>query len=215
MFFFLLRELAKRKSLTRALLNAELRAHRLKGTVLDVGGGKHRDYLGFLQIEKDAKIQTADLLPREQGAKQLDFETDSLPYRDGSLDQIIVFNVLEHIFNHQFLTNEMRRVLKPGAPLLGFVPFLINYHPDPHDYFRYTKEALQRIFAHAQFEKITIKTLGGGPFFVAFNTIALSIPRLVRLATFPVCYALDMLFLRLRPHARERFPLGYFFVLER
>lgn len=215
MFLFLLQELANRKSLARAHLNAEMRAHRLAGTVLDVGGGKHRDYLTFLQIEKETSIQTVDLLPHEQGTRQLDFEIDPLPYVDGSLDQIIVFNVLEHIFNHQFLVNEMRRVLKPGAPLLGFVPFLVNYHPDPHDYFRYTKEALQRIFTHAGFEKIVIKEIGGGPFAVAFNTIALSLPRLLRLALFPFFHALDVAFLRLRPRAQERYPLGYFFVLQR
>lgn len=215
MFLFLLREIAKRKSLTRAFLNAELRGHRLAGTVLDVGGGKHRDYLTFLHMAEGTDVQTVDLLPHEQGTRQLNFETDPLPYADASLDQIIVFNVLEHIFNHQFLTNEMRRVLKPGAPLLGFVPFLINYHPDPHDYFRYTKEALQRIFACAGFEKASIKEIGGGPFAVAFNTVALSLPRPVRLALFPAAYALDALFLRLRPQAGERYPLGYFFVLRR
>ncbi len=215
MLLFLLREIANRKSLTRALLNAELRKHQLAGTVLDVGGGKHRDYLTFLRVAEGTDIQTVDLLPREQGTRQLDFETDPLPYADASLDQIIIFNVLEHIFNHQLLVDETRRVLKPGAPLLGFVPFLINYHPDPHDYFRYTKEALQRIFARAGFEKITIREIGGGPFAAAFNTIVLSLPRAVRLAIFPAVYVLDTLFLRLRPRARERYPLGYFFVLRR
>jgi SAM-dependent methyltransferase len=147
--------------------------------------------------------------------QKINFETDALPYADGAYDTVVVCNVLEHIFNHRFLTNEMYRVLKQGGGLVGFVPFLFQYHPDPHDYFRYTKEALTRVLKDAGFRDVAVTEIGGGPFFVNYNTLSLSMPRVIRIVLFPLYALLDWIFLKLRPQARERYPLGYLFTAKK
>ena len=99
--------------------------------------------------------------------------------------------------------------------MLGFVPFLIQYHPDPNDYFRYTDEALEKIFAQAGFTNINIKRLGLGPFSVNFNNLASFMPRAFNVLCWPIAYMLDRFVLSLKPNFKERFPVGYLFVLEK
>ena len=60
----------------------------------------------------------------EQGGKyigldieDLNFETDSLPIQDNSIDVVMSLAVIEHIHNPEIFLNEIYRVLKPG----GFV----------------------------------------------------------------------------------------------
>ena len=43
----------------------------------------------------------------------------------------------------------------------SLVPFLVNVHTDPHDYFRYTFASLHRIFEEAGFSQIRITSMGG------------------------------------------------------
>ncbi len=193
-------------------MNLELTKYSVSGKVVDVGGGENPSYLGFLEA-KDAEVTSIDLRRDEQSGARIDLETSCLPYDDDSVDDVLMFNILEHIYNHRHLIGESYRILKPGGRVLGFVPFLINYHPDPSDFFRYTKEALARIFAMGGFKIEIIKEIGRGPFAVNFNNLAPALPKVMGVIIFPVYYFMDWLFLKMRPKARERFPLGYFFEL--
>ncbi len=190
----------------RIYMNRALAAYTLSGKTVDVGGGHHPDYFDYFQKASDTSIETIDA-----SISGIDFENDSLPYPDRSVDTVICANVLEHVYDHRFLVREIRRILKANGQVIGFVPFFIQYHPDPHDYFRYTKEALARIFADAGFLQSSISPVGGGPLLVNFNTIMLSLPRLARPLFFIPYSLLDTLFLWLRPKGVERYPLGFVF----
>ena len=105
----------------------------------------------------------------------------------------------------------MRRILKEGGALIGFTPFLIRYHPDPHDFFRYTDEALKNILTEAGFKNVEVIPVGEGPFLSAVNLFVLSIPRPVRILFALIALALDSLFLRARPKSRSVYAMGYYF----
>lgn len=209
--FFIFKEILKKKSLARALFNAELPAISLRGRVLDVGGGRNQDYLEFLNRNMDVSVETVDIVLKQQGGKKADFEKDPLPFQVNVFDYILIFNVLEHIYNYHFLVRETHRVLKDGGRMVGFVPFLVPYHPDPRDYFRYTKEALQKILESDGFRDVHVKEVGRGPFAVNYNNLVLSLPLFVRVVILPLAYCADSVFLFFRPKAREKYPLGYLF----
>lgn len=212
---FVLKEIMKGKSFARALFNAKLPAIKISGRILDVGGGKHQDYLKFLNKSKEVSVETVDVAPRGEEGRVVDFEKDPLPFRETVFDHVLVFNVLEHIYNYQFLVKEMQRVLKHDGHLIGFVPFLVNYHPDPHDYFRYTKEALKKILESNGFRNVRVEEVGRGPFAVNYNNLVLSFPLVVRVVLLPFYYFADTLFLSLRPKVRMRYPLGYLFTAKK
>lgn len=201
-----LRCLYSGQSLMRIEMNTMLAQETICGMVVDVGGARNPDYFEYFQSEGSVRVERVD------GAiSGIDFEKDALPFSSGSADTVILCNVLEHIYNYQHLTREIRRILVPGGKLIGVVPFWVGYHPDPHDYFRYTHEALEKILEQAGFTGIKIRSIGGGPVLANFNTIVLSVPRIFR-PVLHLFYAFgNRLFVFVRPESIRRHPLGFVF----
>lgn len=196
------------KSLVRIYQNQELLRAPIMGRVLDIGHGGDTAYLDFLPPQAGRILETID--PKLGSA--IDFETDRLPYQDASFDGVLLLNVLEHVFAYDHLLRESARLLKPGAPLVGFTPFLVRYHPDPRDFFRYTDEALRRMLDASGYHDVSVVPVGEGPFLAALNVFVLSLPRPLRLIFALKAWVLDAVFLFMRPKARPIYPMGYHFV---
>lgn len=192
-------------SLARIAMLKSLQGEKLTGVVIDVGGGRSPDYLSYIDTTSALSITPVD--GRISG---IDFERDPLPYATESIDTVLLCNTLEHIYEHRFLVGECARVLKKDGGLIGFVPFFVGYHPDPEDYFRYTRAALMRLLGE-RFKDVEVTEAGGGPFLANFNTLCLSLPSMLRPLVYLPYALLDALFLMLRPGARMRTPLGYVF----
>lgn len=218
-FFSYLRELWRGKDLYRILMNTECVHHTIKGKTLDVGSGLQlASYHRFLKRDPGAVIERVDLGFEEgSGGRRIDLEKDALPRADGSADTVLLFNVLEHIYNYQHLLAEIQRILKPGGQILGAVPFLVAYHPDPHDYWRFTKETLEKIFIVVRFTNIEIKSFGYGPGVAAFSQMEPVLPRLLKILLLPKTLLFDWLVLKFRPNKmnKDKFPLGLFFVVKK
>ena len=208
--FLYVKEIWRGKDLYRIFMNTECSKYTLRGKISDVGSGASQaSYHRFFKKEPDTEILALD-----RATSRIDFERDPLPYPDAGIDAILAFNVFEHIFNYSNLLLEIRRVLKPGGRVYGAVPFLVGYHPDPQDYWRYTGSALQTIFKSAGFNGVEIKILGKGPFAASFFQIEFMFPRLFKIAILPVYLLLDFLFFKLKPNIpKEKFALGLFFML--
>ncbi len=205
-----IKEIRNGKSLLRIMMNLKLWGRVLDGNVLDIGGGSNPSYLRFFQKGRNLEFIGIDLVGPEGGLR-IDVEKDKLPYADASIDKILLFNILEHIYNYQHLLAECHRVLKKNGWVWGFVPFLVGVHPDPHDYFRYTKESLEIIFKEAGFPDTHTEEVGWGPFAVNYNNLMNYLPIVFRVVLLPPYYLLDYLVLKLKPSLRQKFPLGYFF----
>ena len=201
-----LRHLYEGQTLVRILFNVELSKETISGRVIDVGGGRNPDYFSYMTVVSGTMIE-----PLDGSISGIDFEKDPLPYGAQSVDTVVLCNVLEHIYNYAFLLSEIHTALRPKGKIIGFVPFLVGYHADPHDYFRYTNEALEKMLTEAGFSGIQIRSVGKGPFAVNFNNLVLSIPRFVRPFMYLPFALFDKLFLFLRPSAQKRYPLGFIF----
>lgn len=75
------------------------------------------------------------------------YDGKTLPFADGSFDNVVAFEVFEHVFNLDVVLTEIRRVLKPGGRLLFSVPFGWDEHERPFDFARYTSFGLKHILA--------------------------------------------------------------------
>jgi hypothetical protein len=122
-----------------------------------------------------------------------------------------LFNVLEHLFNYTNILKEIKRIKKADGVFIGYVPFLHWYHADPHDYFRYTHQSLERILSEAGFRDVVIEKIYRGPYTTAFQMIHPTLPRVTRPLFFAGAYFFDFLFRRIRREAAERYVLGYYF----
>jgi len=206
-----IREMLVGKDLYRTLMNIECRNFVLEGEVLDLGSGVGRaSYHRFFE-NKDAHIISLD-----GQHNNIDFENDSLPYEKEIFDSVLVFNLLEHVYHYNFLLSEIRRVLTPGGRVIGTIPFLVGYHADPRDFFRYTSDALRNIFHEAGFKNVEIVILGRGPLSVGYSQIEFLIPRIIKIILLPAVLLLDRFALLFAPKInREKFALGLFFNLSK
>ncbi len=198
--------LARGESIARILMNQSFATYTLRGTVVDVGGGRAPNYFDYFAKAGNTRIEAQD-----GTLSGIDFEKDALPYADASVDTVILANVLEHVFHHAYLLKQVHRILRPDGELIGFVPFLVGYHPDPEDYFRYTKPALERLLSEAGFASCTVAEVGGSPLMANLNTLMLSFPKSLRPLLYLWYRLWDRLFLVLRPTSRLRTPLGFTF----
>ena len=85
----------------------------------------------------------------------------NLPLKNAMADTVLLADVLEHIYRPQALLAETFRVLRPGGVLLLNTPFMYWVHEAPHDYYRFTPHALQRLAQDAGFEVLALNAVGG------------------------------------------------------
>lgn len=120
----------------------------IKGKTLDFGAGnaKYRDIIKSAADEYVA----FDLMP----GPNIDVVGDVLnsPFVDNEFDTIISTQVLEHVEKPWLMVREMRRILKPGGVCVLTAPFLVPFHADPHDYFRFTTEGVDSLLKNEGFE---------------------------------------------------------------
>jgi len=126
--------------------------------ILDVGAGRGR-YKEF--IPEFTNITTLDNGPYP-GIDVVHDLKDPLPFPDNSFDIILLSNVLEHFENTEQLLKECRRVLKKGGFVIGAVPFMIQIHQEPRDFYRFTLYGLEYHFKNAGYQNVSVEPLGLG-----------------------------------------------------
>ncbi|MCX4744596.1 class I SAM-dependent methyltransferase [Kitasatospora sp. NBC_01287] len=107
----------------RAVIGAEARLAPGR-TVLDVGAGTGgfaaalRDWFGVRVLAVEPAEAMRRLIPAGDGIEVLDGRAEALPVADGTADAAWLASVLHHLSDLPAAARELRRVLKPGAPVL-------------------------------------------------------------------------------------------------
>lgn len=171
----------------------------LRGTVLDVGGGRdapHDDAWG-----PEARRFRLDISPAH--APDLVADVLRLPFADRGIDAVTMFEVLEHVPNPWEAIEEARRVLRPGGTLLGSAPLVWPIHGDPDDYFRFTDAGLRALLRG--FDAVSVAPFGNH-YSAAWILLA---------ARSRVARSLNPAFRRLGGRTDPRCPEGYVFSARR
>lgn len=79
-----------------------------------------------------------------------------LPFRDGSINGVILKDVLEHVEGPHTALRECARITRPGGMLVLWMPFMYPVHDAPHDYQRFTQHGLAAYLADAGFDVVDI-----------------------------------------------------------
>lgn len=147
------RPLFRFKTVRRELLTKEIERqlkrlrHESIDVLLDIGA-KYSPYKSSLPCRT---YMTLDIDP----ATRPDILSDvhEVEWESNYFDAILATEVLEHLYDPQRAINQFWRLLKPGGICIISVPFIYHYHPDPYDYFRYTKDGLLHLlssFSHVE-----------------------------------------------------------------
>jgi len=112
--------------------------------VLDVGSGDsdNRRYLD----NSNVIVRLDYPLTNDRYHRQPEVFADArrLPIADRSVDAVLLFEVLEHVWPASLVLAEVRRVLKPNGRLYLSVPFLYPIHDAPNDFQRFTVYGVRR-----------------------------------------------------------------------
>jgi SAM-dependent methyltransferase len=82
---------------------------------------------------------------------------EDLPFEDGSFDLLLSTQVLEHVDDPARVVAEAGRVLRPGGIALVSTHGVVNYHPNPNDYWRWTHAGLARLLQeHGGFGEVVV-----------------------------------------------------------
>jgi len=71
-----------------------------------------------------------------------------------SFDFVLSTCLLEHVDNWKLCVSNIKRVCKRGGYILTIVPYLYPYHEYPHDYWRFSKSDMIRIFRDCEIVKL-------------------------------------------------------------
>lgn len=200
----------------RKLSYEKLSSLSINGAILDLGGSHDADYHKLIQGKHTFTTVNLDT------ANRCDIYADleqPFPIKNDTYDAVVCMNILEHIFNYRQFLNEAHRVLHNGGTFVILVPFLIQVHPSPHDYFRFSGEALARILQEAGFRDVSVEPVGYGSISAGnqlqHNLQKFAIIRILNAFLSKWTDRLISLFDQKKFYGKERYPLGYFVVAKK
>ena len=123
----------------------------INGIVLDVGCGQ-KPYESLFICDRYIGLELDNPENRQNKKVDLFYDGKHIPVRDDCFDNIIIFEVFEHVFNPDEFVAELYRVLKPGGAMLMTAPFVWDEHSQPYDYARYSSFGLKFILEKHGFE---------------------------------------------------------------
>lgn len=210
-----IRQSLRGKTINRILMNQRLSDFTIDGEILDLGSGSVRSsYLSYLHVDTGSRITSVDISHDRRPDIIANLEHE-LPIESSSYDVILCVNLLEHIYHHQQLLRESFRIVRPGGVFLGYVPFLVKYHADPYDYFRYTQQGLRRLLEDTGFHEVKVDFIGRGPFTAAWSQIEFIAPKMLRWIVALMVFCLDVLLLKVKPVFGGTYALGYIFTAKK
>lgn len=167
------RLLLNRATLTRALAEIELErlgrdalAGRKVSRVLVAGGDRAApgsEAVVLHHLARSGRTVCADIDPSRRPDLLMDL---ARPWavKSGAFDLVVSTWVIEHLPTPEVFLREAWRALSADGVLLLAAPFIYREHGLPHDYYRFTGRALQRLAAEAGFPEPRVVPVGGTPF---------------------------------------------------
>lgn len=156
-YFYNLSKKASRKNLYQ-FISISLTNLKKRDKILNIGsGGEVEEYIKkitkkniySIDIDKKRKPDQVLSICDDKFIKKLNYKPSI----------ILCFEVLEHTSNPIKAVENILRILKKGDKAIISVPFNINIHDEPFDYFRFTEYGLRLLFK--KFSKFEIKKRNG------------------------------------------------------
>jgi len=207
--------LRRNKTVYRVLSNYILSGIALTGNGIELGSGSASgSYRRFFREILPVNITYVDYFSNGQNVLRLDLEAP-LKLDSNHYDFVLCFNTLEHIYNYGNLVSESYRLLKPGGMFIGSTPYVYRYHADPYDYFRFSHDAIVRMFESVGYDNGWIVGMSVGPFTLGFVQFEGLIPRFIRLPYVLITILFDAIFKWISKTGTGDYIMGYVYMFRK
>ena len=209
-----LKLLTTKNTLLRDLQINECNKFKVNGLSLEFGAidRKNKTFSNF--IRGQSKFEYSNIKPNKKLNIFYSDLTKKLKIKSNKYNNVLLFNVLEHLPEYRIALSQINRILKKKGKIIGSTPFIYQIHGAPKDYFRFTKEFFEFELKKQKFNNIKVQYLGNGPFTACYSLIY---PYLRFLPIFShlvllICFMLDnILQIFIKTDLKEIFPIGIFF----
>ena len=154
-----------KKSLNRIFQEIYAKNFKIEGKIIEFGAfkGSSKNFINFMNVSENSSIVFCDKISKNNNLSQVEDLEKKLSFDENFSDVVLIFNVLEHIFDTDNAINEINRCLKKNGKIIGSVPFIHRIHNAPGDFNRYTPQFLKKILEKNNFINIQIISHGFGP----------------------------------------------------
>ena len=190
----------------------------IKGKSLEFGAYKNQKRNFSTHLKGEKNFQYTNLKKNKKNNIQGANLNQKLKFKSNYYQNLVIFNVLEHLISPTKSLKELNRILKKGGLLIGSTPFLYQVHGAPNDYLRFTTDYLIYEFKKKNFKAIYVKELGYGPFLAAFSILFpyFKFLPIINHIIFLMCLIFDtFLQMFIKTKLRKIFPLGVFFIFKK
>ena len=209
-------ETSKKVSLSRILQNYYLKKFNIteNENVIEFGSSKNSSKSFHKNINGNFSIDFADKILSENNLR---FDLEKKNEVNKKYTLVIIFNVLEHVYNVDNAIKELKKILKPSGKIVGATPFLYRVHYAPEDYNRYTRQFFLKLFKENNMRNIKIEELGFGPLTLCYSILFdyLKYIPLLSNVILTICILLDKLLnIFIKTPLKTIYPLSYIFYCE-
>ncbi len=201
------------KSILRIFQLEMFKKIKIKGEIIEFGASEKVDK-NFCNNElKNCKITYSNINSSNKEFLNIDLQKEI--YLDLKYDYIVIFNVLEHLFDPNLALKNLSTICKKNGRIIGSTPFLFRVHGAPKDYSRFTKDHLIELLKLNNFKDIEIIELGTGPFLACISLLRSYLKYLPIFYQLLVLMALvfdKLIKLSIRTDPKKIYPIGYIFL---
>ncbi len=213
---YIMFETSKKVSLSRILQNYYLKKFNIteNENVIEFGSSKNSSKSFHKNINGNFSIDFADKILDENNLR---FDLEKKNEVNKKYTLVIIFNVLEHVYNVDNAIKELKKILKPSGKIVGATPFLYRVHYAPEDYNRYTRQFFLKLFKENNMRNIKIEELGFGPLTLCYSILFdyLKYIPLLSNVILTICILLDKLLnIFIKTPLKTIYPLSYIFYCE-
>ena len=129
-FFYIMKNTLLKKSLNRIFQEIYARNFSIEGEIIEFGAfkGSKKNFTNFANISDKSSLTFCDKFSKDKALSLSEDLEKKLSFKDNFCDVILIFNVLEHIFDTENALCEINRCLKKNGKLIGSVPFIHRIH---------------------------------------------------------------------------------------
>ena len=148
----------------------EFKKLKIKNATIEFGTNNYKESFFSLSNTKSRDLYFSNIKNKKE-PNYIKINLEKKNFIKKKFDNIIIFNVLEHIYDDRNALYELSKILKKNGKIYISTPFLYRYHEAPKDYKRYTVTYFEKLLLEKNFNIEKKEYLGEGPFMASYSML--------------------------------------------